>query len=220
VPSFAQHVETLESWSRFPGLQRLADESRVALTFDDGPDPDGTPAVLDALDAIGASATFFVLGEQLERDWRIAREARERGHELALHGHAHLKHHELPPALARDEVARSLGAFEAALGHRPALFRPPYGRFSEPSYAACTSLGLAPVYWSAWGMDWESIGPERVADLACRDMAGGMILLLHDSARYADRPSVDATAEALEAIAARAGELGLALGPIGGAAPA
>jgi len=160
------------------------------------------------------------VGEQLERHWRIGREAQERGHELALHGYSHPHHDELVPPAARDEVARGMGAFEAALGRRPTLFRPPYGRFSDASFAACGSLKLQPVYWSAWGMDWESIDPGRIAELACRDLAGGMILLLHDSARYADRASAEPTAEALPRIAARTAELGLELGPIGGFEPA
>lgn len=190
--------------------------ARVALTFDDGPDPDATPAVLDELDALGVRATFFVVGEQLTSHWAIAREAAERGHELALHGHGHAEHHLLSPAAARDEVARGIGAFEAALGRRPALFRPPYGRFSEASYEACTRLGLTPVYWSAWGMDWEPIGPDRIAELACRDLAEGAIVLLHDSARYAVRDSARPTIEALKEIDARVTELGVQLGPMGG----
>ena len=61
MPSFGQQLDTLERWRRFPGLERV-DGDRVALTFDDGPDPDGTPAILDALDAIGRKATFFMVG--------------------------------------------------------------------------------------------------------------------------------------------------------------
>ena len=205
----------LESWRAFPGVERLDGATHAALTFDDGPDPDATPAVLDALDAAGVKATFFVVGEQLMRHWALAREARERGHQLALHGAAHPRHEELSPPAARDEVARGVGAFEAATGERPLLFRPPYGRFSEHSHAACLKLGLMPVYWSAWGSDWDPIPPERIADLVARDLSPGAIVLLHDSARYAVRPGASPTAEAIPAIAAAARESGLELGPIG-----
>lgn len=221
MPSFRAFAETLASWAELPGRERLdaADGSRrVALTFDDGPDEDATPTVLDALDEIDVRATFFVVGEQLERHWRIARETLARGHELALHGYSHPRHEELVPPAARDEVARGVGAFEAAVGRRPTRMRPPYGRFSEHSYKACRSLGLEPVYWSAWATDWEELAPARIADLACRDLAPGMIVLLHDSARYAERRSAAPTAEALPLIAERAKELGLELGPIGGVA--
>ena len=204
----------LESWRRFPGVERL-EEERVALSFDDGPDPDATPAVLDALDAAGARATFFVVGEQLQRHWALAREARARGHQLALHGATHPHHEELSPAAARDELARGVGAFEAATGERARLFRPPYGRFSEHSYEACGKLGLTPVYWSAWGMDWDPIPAARIAELVARDLAPGAIVLLHDSARYGSRPSADPTAEAVAAVARAAAEAGLELGPLG-----
>ena len=214
MPSFRQHVEMLESWRRFPGVERL-DGDRAALTFDDGPDPDSTPAVLDALDAAGVRATFFVVGEQLMRHHAIAREARDRGHQLALHGATHPHHEELRPTAARDEMARGVGAFEAATGERATLFRPPYGRFGEHSFEACAKLGLTPVYWSAWGSDWDPIPAARIADLAARDLAPGAIVLLHDSPRYAARATAAPTAEAIPAIAAAAAARGLQLGPVG-----
>ncbi|HEX8741879.1 MAG TPA: polysaccharide deacetylase family protein [Thermoleophilaceae bacterium] len=215
MPSFREQVEMLESWRRFPGVERLADD-RVALTFDDGPDPDATPAILDALDAAGAKATFFVVGEQLMRHHAIARAARARGHELALHGATHPHLERLSPAAARDEIARGVGAFEAAVGERPALFRPPYGRFGEHAFAACRRFDLTPVYWSAWGGDWDPLPAERIAELAARDLSAGAIVLLHDSARYATRASAAPTAAAVAPIAAAAAEAGLAIGPVAG----
>jgi peptidoglycan/xylan/chitin deacetylase (PgdA/CDA1 family) len=206
VPSFQQQLDTLERWRRFPGRERA--ESGVALTFDDGPDPDATPAVLDALEAAGARATFFMVGEQAMEHGALAREVAERGHGVGLHGHEHVEHDELGGRV-KDDLARGLGTLEAATGRSPRLFRPPYGRFSEASYAACRTLGLEPVYWSGWGMDWEPIPAERIADTAIRDLTEGAIVLLHDSARYAYRESAAPTAEALPAILAAAGERGL-----------
>jgi peptidoglycan/xylan/chitin deacetylase (PgdA/CDA1 family) len=213
MPSYSQLLETAERWRALPAPQRVP--AGVALTFDDGPDPDCTPPVLDALDAAGVKATFFLVGEQLMRHHAVARETAARGHELALHGFEHAEHDTLRPQQARDDLARGLGAFEAATGRRPRFFRPPYGRFSEASYDACKHLGLEPVYWSDWGMDWEPIPAERVADLATRDLADGAIVLLHDSARYGHRPDCSATAEAVGAVAARAAELGLRVDPLG-----
>jgi peptidoglycan/xylan/chitin deacetylase (PgdA/CDA1 family) len=209
VPGYRQMLETSERWREMPGLERVA--GGAALTFDDGPDADGTPPVLDALDAAGVKATFFVVGEQLMRNHAIARDASSRGHELALHGFEHVDHDGLRPQQARDDIARALGSFEAATGRPPRFFRPPYGRFSEASYDACRHLGLEPVYWSAWGMDWEPIPAERVAELATRDLADGTIVLLHDSVRYAHRPDTRPTADAIAVIAARADELGVRL---------
>jgi peptidoglycan/xylan/chitin deacetylase (PgdA/CDA1 family) len=212
VPGFGQMLETAECWKRLPALETVP--AGAALTFDDGPDPDGTPAILDALDAAGVRATFFLVGEQLMRHHAIAREAAARGHELALHCFEHVAQDTLRPQAARDDIARALGAFEAATGRRPRFFRPPYGRFSDASYDACRHLGLEPVYWSSWGMDWEPIPAERVADLVLRDLSNGAIVLLHDSVRYGHRPDCAPTASAVSAIAARAEELGVPLAPL------
>jgi peptidoglycan-N-acetylglucosamine deacetylase len=206
LPSFQELRDTEERWRRFPGRERI--ESGIALTFDDGPDPDATPAVLDALDEAGATAIFFMVGEQAVEHRALAREVAERGHEVGLHGYEHVEHDSLGGRV-KDDVARGLGTLEVATGRRPRLFRPPYGRFSEDSYGACRSLRLEPVYWSAWGGDWEPVPADRIADIATRDLEDGAILLLHDSARYAYRDSAMPTAEALPAILAAAAERGL-----------
>jgi peptidoglycan/xylan/chitin deacetylase (PgdA/CDA1 family) len=206
-------LDTAERWRYMPGLEQV--ERGACLTFDDGPDPDGTPLVLDALDAAGLKATFFVVGEQLMRHHAIAREALARGHELGLHGFAHVRHESMPGRSARDDVARAMGTFEAAVGQKPRWFRPPYGRFSEHSYEACADLGLRPVYWSAWGLDWEDISAARIVDLVAAGLTEGAIVLLHDSVAYGHRPSVAATVDAVGLVAARAAEAGLELATLG-----
>src|SRR3954463_16669924 len=123
-------LATAERWREMPAIERVS--SGVALTFDDGPDADCTPPVLDALDAAGVKATFFLVGEQLMRNHAIARETAARGHELALHGYEHVEHDSLRPQAARDDLARALGAFEAATGRGAGLFRRP-GRRGAPS---------------------------------------------------------------------------------------
>src|SRR4051812_38362291 len=188
-----------------PGLERVP--SGAVLTFDDGPEPEGTRAVLDALESAGVRATFFVVGEQLMRNHAVAREAAARGHELALHGFEHVRHETLRPQAARDDLARALGAFEAATGGRPRFFRPPHGRFSEASYEACLHLGMEPVYWSSWGIDWHPVASEEIVGNVLPDLADGAIVLLHDAVAYAPREDANPTAEAVAAIARRAAEL-------------
>jgi peptidoglycan-N-acetylglucosamine deacetylase len=217
VPSYRQMLATAELWRAFPARSTVS--GGVALTFDDGPDPDSTPLVLDALDEAGLHATFFVVGEQLIQHHAIAREAVARGHELGLHCFAHSRYASLPGRLAADDVARALGVYEVAVGSRPRWLRPPYGEFDEASYEACADLGMEPVYWSAWGLDWEDIGPERIADLVSRDLDDGAVILLHDSPRYGPRGSAASTAEAVPLIAAAASERGLRLGSLGELSP-
>ena len=78
MPGYRQMLQTAERWQRMPGLEGVA--AGAAITVDDGPDPDGTPPILDALDAAGLRATFFLVGEQLMRHHAVAREAAARGH--------------------------------------------------------------------------------------------------------------------------------------------
>jgi peptidoglycan-N-acetylglucosamine deacetylase len=212
VPSFRQQLETAERWRLFPGRERL-EGAAVALTFDDGPDPDATPAVLEQLEAAGATATFFLVGEQVQAHPELAAEVAARGHVVGLHGFAHVEHDEL--AEPRADLERGAAMLAGATGRSPALCRPPYGRFSGASYAACLELGLAPVYWSGWGCDWEPIPAERIADLVIRDIAPGVIVLLHDSARYAYRDSARPTAEALPAVMEAVARAGLELVGVG-----
>jgi peptidoglycan-N-acetylglucosamine deacetylase len=213
LPSFGQQLDTLARWREFPARERL-DDQRVALTFDDGPDPEGTPGVLEALDAVGLKATFFMVGEQVKDAPMLAREVAARGHEIALHGATHRPHRELNPRDSKDEPAYGLGTLEAATTRRARWFRPPYGAFNEHSYEAVRAVGLEPVYWSAWGMDWETISAERILDIVERDLEPGAILMLHDSARYGHRADVKPTVQAIPLIAACAAERGLELGPL------
>jgi peptidoglycan-N-acetylglucosamine deacetylase len=211
MPHFSEQVDTLERWRRFPARERADGAEGVVLTFDDGPDEDATPAVLDALDAAGARATFFLVGEQLEAHPALGREIVQRGHDVQLHGYAHVAHDQLSPDEARQDLERGARTLREATGLEARFYRPPYGRFSRDSYEACRALGLEPVYWSAWGTDWETISPQRIADLVVPDLSPGVVVLLHDSPRYAHRPSARPTAEALPLIASGVGERGLPL---------
>jgi peptidoglycan/xylan/chitin deacetylase (PgdA/CDA1 family) len=203
----------LELWAQLPGLERIADGA--AFTFDDGPDPDATPAVLDALDAVGAKATFFLVGEQVEAHPQLARAIRDRGHDVQAHCFDHEPHRTL--ADPRADLDRTLDAIERAIGVRPSMQRPPYGRFTADSHAACLDARLRPVYWSAWGEDWEDLPPDRIADFVTRDLSPGVVILLHDSARYAHRSSARATAAAIPSIAAAMADRGLQAVPISSA---
>jgi len=199
VPGFQEQRAILDGW-RGQGCRERVAGNRAALTFDDGPDPDATPLVLEVLADLGLKATFFMCGEQAERHPGLAARVAAKGHEVALHGHEHVRE---PPA---GDFERGLRAVEAASGRKPARFRPPYGRVVEAP--------LEVVLWSAWGLDWEPIGPERISELVLRDLEPGAIVLLHDSARYAPRSSAEPTALALWAIAEGAAGRGIELGTL------
>ncbi len=155
----------------------------VALTFDDGPDPEGTPRVLDALDELGLRATFFVLGERALDTRDLVEEIALRGHQLGTHGHQHARHLLRSPAWVRRDLERSRAAM-AALGHPARWFRPPYGQATGATLVVARSMGLRTVLWSAWGREWTPSSPQDVAARVAKRLRPGAIVLLHDSDRF------------------------------------
>jgi peptidoglycan/xylan/chitin deacetylase (PgdA/CDA1 family) len=202
-------------WRQVSGIEAVPTGSAAVLTFDDGPDPDCTPGVLDALEAAGATATFFVLGVHALESPELLGGMVERGHEVALHGMTHRRHDVLDAAEAEEELTAGIEAIESAGGGRAAWYRPPFGASSPTLAALCEKLGLELAYWTAWGQDWEDSSPERIAGLVERDLGPGAIVLLHDSARYAQRAEAGATAAAVPLIAAAAQGQGLELVSLG-----
>jgi peptidoglycan-N-acetylglucosamine deacetylase len=184
------------------GLPRRIDRrDSVALTFDDGPHPDGTPAVLEALREGQASAIFFLCGEQVERDPALAVEIARAGHTVALHGYRHRNMLRLAPRTFVEDLKRGIATIEDAIGFRPALYRPPYGIFSLPGIAEVKARGLEPLLWSRWGHDWRAdVSPESIAAEATEDLTPGDVLLLHDADHYGQPECWRGTVAALPAI--------------------
>ncbi|HKR48590.1 MAG TPA: polysaccharide deacetylase family protein [Pseudonocardiaceae bacterium] len=164
-----------------PGLAGLGRPGSVALTFDDGPDPDGTPAVLDALDRLGWTATFFMLGAQVARYPEVAAQVVATGHEAAVHGFTHRNHLVRGPADVYRDITGAAAVVTAVTGIRPIWFRPPYGVLTLGSLAAARRAALRPVLWTAWGRDWEKRSPLLVADTVAHRLRPGGTVLLHDS---------------------------------------
>ena len=182
------------------GIQRTVSDG-VALTFDDGPHPEGTPAVLEVLDQAHIKATFFLVGEQVERRPALAAEIAARGHLVALHGYRHRPQPALSGRTVEDDLARGSAAIEAALGARPGWHRPPYGLYSPAGLDAARARGLKPLLWSRWGKDWRRLTtPERIAARAGANLRPGDVILLHDADFYSSKGSHRRTAEALKLI--------------------
>ncbi len=190
--------------------RRIDDPVGVALTFDDGPHPEGTPAVLEALAALDARATFFLCGEQVERDPALAAEIVAAGHTAAVHGHRHRNMLRLAPKTFVEDLERGIAAIEDAVGLRPELYRPPYGIFSYPGMAEVQARGLRSLLWSRWGHDWRAgrSGAEIAAE-ATRELNGGDVLLLHDADHYSEPGCWQGTVAALPMVVERIRSAGL-----------
>lgn len=179
----------------------MEDPGGVALTFDDGPDPEGTPAVLAALEARDAKATFFVCGEQVERSPALAAEIVAAGHSAAIHGYRHRNVLRLAPRTFVDDLERGIAAIEDTVGLRPELYRPPYGILSYAGMVEVKVRGLRTLLWSRWARDWRADrSAGEIAAEATEDLTGGDVLLLHDADHYSAPGCWRGTVEAIPAI--------------------
>jgi peptidoglycan/xylan/chitin deacetylase (PgdA/CDA1 family) len=199
APAAAPHAPALAAALRI--ARRVEGARGVALTFDDGPHPSGTPAVLGALERGGARATFFLVGEQVRRDPSLAREIVAAGHAVALHGDRHRCQLRLTPAMLDDDLARVAATVAEATDVAPTLYRPPYGVFSAAGLALVRRRGWRDLLWSRWGCDWRArTTSAAIARRATRDLSAGDVILLHDADTYSAAGSWRRTAQALPAV--------------------
>jgi len=199
-----------------PGLSGVGTPGHVAVTFDDGPQPESTPAFLEALDRLGWKATFFMLGSMVDRSPGLAAEVAAAGHEIAVHGYTHRSEMFRTPGAIDDDLARAVGSVSAATDRTLRWFRPPYGTLSAGGVRAARRQRLRTVLWSTWGRDWRGQAtPATVVDDVAQFLGPGATVLLHDSdctsAPGAWRSALGALEPLAELFAAR----GLEPGPLG-----
>ncbi len=180
---------------------RVPDADGVVLTFDDGPHPDGTPAVLEELARARARAMFFLVGEQVERRPALAASIVAAGHVVAVHGHRHRVQLRLSASEVAADVRRGAAVIADATGVEPRWHRPPLGIYSAAGLRAARAAGLSPLLWSRWGKDWRKYTtPARIAARATREIRAGDVILLHDADFYSSRGSHRRTVAALPRI--------------------
>ena len=182
----------------------------AALTFDDGPHAQGTPAMLEILAARGVRATFFLVGEQVLRNPGLAAEIVAAGHGIGLHCHRHRNLLRLTPWQVREDLARAQAAIEDATGVSPLLYRPPYGVLNASALRQTRRAGQRTLLWTHWGRDWEARAtPESIVRRVTDDLEEGSILLLHDADDYSSPGSWRRTALALPRVLDVVGERGM-----------
>jgi peptidoglycan/xylan/chitin deacetylase (PgdA/CDA1 family) len=163
-------------WAVEPG----AGERPLVLTYDDGPEPGGTDAVLRVLAEHGVTATFFVLLSRTRRFPGLLADLLAAGHEVGLHGVDHQRLTTLDPAHVAQRTADARHELEDTIGREVRWFRPPYGGQSAETWQAVCGTGLIPVVWTADLRDWTNItDEERLSGV--RELADpGAIILAHD----------------------------------------
>lgn len=189
---------------------RTASGEGYALTFDDGPHAQGTPAVLEVLAAHKAKATFFLVGEQVARNPRLAREIAAAGHTVGLHCHRHRNLLRLAPWQVRADIDRAQALIEDATGLPIELYRPPYGVLNASALRLARARGWRTLLWSHWGRDWEQRATSASIARRVTDGVGpGAVLLLHDADDYSARDSWRRTAAALPHVLEACAQCGL-----------
>lgn len=170
-PSGVTRVRTAERW--------------VALTFDDGPDPRYTPAVLDTLREFGCRATFFAVGSNVEAHPDLAARVVAEGHRLSNHTHDHLWLDRVDGATVTDQLRRGGAAVAAHDPDGARLVRPPRGWTSRAVAARTRDLGLRSVFWSACLESALADGPTRAGEEVAARLRPGDVVLAHDGGRIA-----------------------------------
>lgn len=189
-------------------------QTMLALTFDDGPDPRGTPAVLDALARAGVRATFFVLGERVAQHPELLGRVVAEGHAVQAHGYGHPRH----PFSTREEVAADLDAELAELAAhdvRPRLWRAPYGHLAEFTAELAAERGLRLAGWTHDTHDWAGLETGEMLAATVPSLHDGAIVLAHDGVgEGARREDCNATARLIGPLVVAAREAGLEPGPL------
>jgi peptidoglycan-N-acetylglucosamine deacetylase len=157
--------------------------------------------VLDVLAREDARATFFLVGEQVDRHPVVAREIVDAGHEVALHCYRHTLLLRRRAAAVADDLDRALDAIGRATGEAPTLYRPPYGVLSSGALRLVRERGLRTLLWSTWGRDWERRATAAsISRRARRGLRSGDVVLLHDSDAYSSGESWCKTVAALPSL--------------------
>jgi len=167
------------NWNRLPSISGARRE--VAITIDDGPDAEVTPRVLEMLAAHGARATFFCVGERVERHAGLARDIVRQGHAIENHSQRHRHNFSLlGPRGMQAEIARAQDSIGGVTGSRPRFFRAPAGLRNPFLDPVLTRLDLRLASWTRRGFDTVNRDPEAVYRRLTTGLCGGEILLLHD----------------------------------------
>ncbi|MFC0215132.1 polysaccharide deacetylase family protein [Paenibacillus chartarius] len=192
IPTILIRVFGLGAYKEASGQQG------VALTFDDGPDPQYTPQLLDLLQQYNVKATFFVLGSKAEKHPELIRRMHQEGHLVGVHNYVHHTNGLMSPWKVRGQLRDSIRTIERIIGVKPIHYRPPWGVFNLFDFFLFRKFRV--VLWSLIVGDWVSRGgSERIKQQLLKKLKNGDVIVLHDSGQTfgADR---DAPAHMLQAL--------------------
>lgn len=161
-------------------------EKKIAITFDDGPNPIYTKQVLEVFWKARAKATFFMIGEQIEKNPELVTLVAGEGHEIGNHTFSHTKLSELSQEMCLEEIKKNERIIERLINKKPTIIRPPYLAFNKETETLLSQLGYLMI--GALNMDatdWEQPGAEFIIEKTRQHVKNGSILIFHDG--YGDR---------------------------------
>lgn len=196
------------NWVALPAA--AAHRSEVALTIDDGPDPQVTPRVLDILDRYHAKATFFCIGRRAAQHSDLCREIVRRGHALENHSQQHSPLFAFfGPFRTRREIRTAQETLRSISGQTPLFFRPPAGLRSPVLHPVLVDLGLRHASWTRRGFDTRERDAGRVLKRLTHGLQAGDILLLHDGSAARTPAGAPVILEVLPHLLERIAQAGL-----------
>ncbi|MDR5659438.1 LysM peptidoglycan-binding domain-containing protein [Serpentinicella sp. ANB-PHB4] len=172
--------------------------NKIALTFDDGPNPTYTPQVLDVLKRYDVAATFFVLGSRVERHPEIAKRIVNDGHVIANHTWSHPNMRNISTETIVNEMKQTENAIKNATGKSTALMRPPYGAVTSNVIEDLSTLDYKAINWSVDSVDWRDQDVDKILINTLSGITGNDIVLFHDAG--GDNQSRQATVLAIAEI--------------------
>lgn len=174
---FAKNIKAEQKARETIAASSDGHKKKVALTFDDGPNPDSTTAILNVLKKYDVKATFFVLGSRVDFYPELVDRMVQEGHEIGNHTWSHKDLTKITEEAVKKELGMTAEAVEQAAGFSPIVVRPPYGATNE---RVNQIIGAPPVLWSVDTLDWKSHDPKAIYDIVKRDTRDGTIILMHD----------------------------------------
>lgn len=160
--------------------EEIAGHKYIALTFDDGPEPNSTNRILETLDQYDAKATFFMLSNKVEANPDLANKVADNGHEIANHSVTHADLGKLGRNQIRNEMINSKEKIENITGVTPTLFRPPYGSKNEMVHEVASETDQSIALWSIDTYDWQHLNPNATFEKIQNNVKPGSIILMHD----------------------------------------
>ncbi len=159
----------------------------IHLTFDDGPNPATTPYLLELFEEEGVKATFFVIGNQVEKHEDLLLEVSKHGHTIGNHTYSHV----FLPILSRQKMEKEILTTNQRItdvtGQQPKLFRPPFGIADKKAHLLLQEQGMKTVYWSAFSDDWRQIGERSVVERLSKYAVPGGIMIMHELEQTGDQ---------------------------------